>query len=448
MIQQARAGLKELRLIRFKSFRGEKLSLSALTVLTGRNSSGKSNALDAIDVLSRLVGGEELADALDGRRREGGPVRGGSLGCAPHGEDRFSLGCTVEFGEYEFAYQVTIQVDPELRIVQESLHGGCPALQSGSWHWGPLLKAENANDRAAAIFGEVHNGKKGVNPSYAFRDTRLLISQLPLHVTADDSAGAQVLRGAAAVTAALRGAFHLDPVPHLMRGYVPARDSGLRRTAENLSAAVALLSRDHDRFAQLNELTRLVADQPVHTLAVAESDLRDVMLTLRETDSPHGTTPAREMSDGLLRFLAIATALLTADQGLDVDPEAGTGEEIHARVLLVIEELENGLHPSMAARLLELIRDTSRQTGAQVVLTTHSPALLNALSGEGSQSVVVCYRDAGDLGSKLTRLVELPGYAEAMADGRIGDLVSQGRLVRPDRPASDADALWRLLGIE
>ena len=39
------------------------------------------------------------------------------------------------------------------------------------------------------------------------------------------------------------------------------------------------------------------------------------MLALRERDG-NELTPAREMSDGLLRFLAIATALLTANKGL------------------------------------------------------------------------------------------------------------------------------------
>ncbi|WP_322751176.1 MULTISPECIES: AAA family ATPase, partial [unclassified Frankia] len=67
----AHAVLRELRLTAFKSFAGATLPLAPLTVLTGRNSSGKSNALDGIEVLARLAGGEDLADALDGRRREG-----------------------------------------------------------------------------------------------------------------------------------------------------------------------------------------------------------------------------------------------------------------------------------------------------------------------------------------------------------------------------------------
>ncbi|MGQ0773137.1 MAG: AAA family ATPase, partial [Pseudonocardiales bacterium] len=75
--------LREIRLTAFKSFRNSTLPVDPVTVLTGRNSSGKSNALDGIEVLSRLASGDELTDALDGRRREGGPIRGGSRGCAP-----------------------------------------------------------------------------------------------------------------------------------------------------------------------------------------------------------------------------------------------------------------------------------------------------------------------------------------------------------------------------
>jgi predicted ATPase len=83
------AVLKEVHLTAFKSFRNATLPILPLTVLTGRNNSGKSNALDGIEVLSRLAGGEDLGDALDGRRREGGPARGGSRGCVPHGLKSF-----------------------------------------------------------------------------------------------------------------------------------------------------------------------------------------------------------------------------------------------------------------------------------------------------------------------------------------------------------------------
>jgi len=63
--------IEELRLKRFKSFRDATLPLRDLTLLIGRNGSGKSNALDALHVLSRLAEGEDLREAVDGSRREG-----------------------------------------------------------------------------------------------------------------------------------------------------------------------------------------------------------------------------------------------------------------------------------------------------------------------------------------------------------------------------------------
>ena len=72
----------ELRLTAFKSFRDAVLRFQPITILIGQNGAGKSNILDGLEVLSRLALGETLADALDSRRREGGPIRGGSRGCA------------------------------------------------------------------------------------------------------------------------------------------------------------------------------------------------------------------------------------------------------------------------------------------------------------------------------------------------------------------------------
>jgi predicted ATPase len=257
-----------------------------------------------------------------------------------------------------------------------------------------------------------------------------------------------MVQGAQAVVAALGGAFHLDPVPHLMRDYANKRDTDLRRTGENISAAIAHIQEaDADTFQRLTRLIQEVADERISGIEIMPSTLGDVMLALREGTENHQLTPAREMSDGLLRFMAIATALLTADRGLDVDGIA-SAEALSGAVLLVVEEIENGLHPSQAARILSLIRETSQREGVQVALTTHSPALLNALPGELNHNVLVCYRDAETGFSKLTRLTELPGYAEAMSSGRLGDVVAADRLVRPEETSGDFSEFNRLLGIE
>jgi predicted ATPase len=263
----------------------------------------------------------------------------------------------------------------------------------------------------------------------------------------ENEADQAVVTASEVVSAALRGVFHLDPIPHLMRSYVPQRDSDLRRTGENLSAAVARLRRrDRATFHEIVSLLRQVADERIQDIEITRSDFGDVMLGLRE--GPKEVTPAREMSDGLLRFIAVATALLTSNQGLDIDPGVGSLEtEVDPGVLVVIEEIENGLHPSQAGQILRLINETVAALDTQVLVTTHSPALLNEMPGEQLTSVLVCYRDHRGR-SAIDRLPNLPGYERAMAAGALGDVVTRGELIAPEQAEPEYQGLRQLLGLE
>ena len=447
----------ELRLDAFKSFRGGRLPLGGTTLLTGRNSSGKSNALDGLEVLARLAEGEDLVDALDGRRREGGAVRGGSAGCAPHGTDRFALGCSVKVGDDQFDYDIEIEVKPDLRIVSERLFGPGVAVSSGRVSVGPLVETRPPAAPGTGIEAELHNGKRGTNPPHKFRDNRLIISQVPLALNGADAAEESLLKGAEAVLLALRGVFHFDPIPHLMRDFVSGRDVELRRTGENLSAALHNLKlKEAAAFEHLTDLVGQIADDRVESISFVSSDLGDVMLALEErrgtSDGSKERTPARQMSDGLLRFIGIATALLSSQHGLDIDTAVGSrldreDEELHGGVLIVLEELENGLHPSQARRVLDLVRTSSETAGTSVLLTTHSPALLDAAEGVLNESVIVCHRDALTGYSRLTPLTDLPGYAAALAEGTLGTAVTSGKLVDDVKKNSDFSEFERLLGI-
>ena len=111
--------LEEVRLTSFKSFTNQCLPLQDLTVLIGRNGSGKSNALDGLLVLSRLALGEPVRDALDGPRSGGEePIRGGAEGCAPLGESRFRPGCRGRAGGAAYDLYVVISVSPEGRVLR------------------------------------------------------------------------------------------------------------------------------------------------------------------------------------------------------------------------------------------------------------------------------------------------------------------------------------------
>lgn len=431
----------------FKSFEDQKLPLDDTTVLIGRNGSGKSNALDALEVLARLATGGDVREILESRSAAPS-IRGGAVGCAPHGSDRFKIGCTVQRGSDTFEYFVVVQVVPEVKVVEEELYGPAPAVKSGKVSPGYLFKTVPARELTTAVRAELHNGKRGTNPTEDFRDNRILLTQVPLRVHPTNSASRAVEDACEVVAKALLGVFHLDPVPHLMRDYVRRQDDNLQRTGANLSAAVARLREEDPRtMRRIVDLLGNVSDLPVKDVDVVETALGDVQMVLRERVGGRiEDTPAREMSDGLLRYTAICTALLTSTTGLDVMSTWDPVDE-QPSVTLVVEEVENGLHPSQARRVLDLISESTRELGSQVLITTHSPALLDAVTGDLNRSVVVCYRDKETGRSMLSRVTDLPGYARAMTIGKLGDVVSQGRLAGPERREVDPDAFIASLGV-
>ncbi len=106
-----------------------------------------------------------------------------------------------------------------------------------------------------------------------------------------------------------------------------------------------------------------------------------IELLIEEDDNVQ--IPAARLSDGTLRYLALLTILLHPSPP----------------PLVCIEEPELGLHPDILPIIAELLLDASTRT--QLVVTTHSDALVSALS-EVPESIVVC--ESSIDGTQLRRL--------------------------------------------
>lgn len=407
--------LKAVDLVAFKSLRDARLPIDNFTLLVGRNGSGKSNALDGLWVLARLATGEDIREALDGGR-SGPEVRGGVLACPPFGQSSFTLGCEVSTTIGSTWFEVTIETDPVVRVTHERLWvRRTSGTKKGEDR--DLLRSDPPDLDRSDIIARWDNQKRGTNPPVDFRASQLLLSQVATRVPATSAAGREVHDVAAQVLAALRAVFVLDPVPHEMRQYVRRKDNRLRRSADNLSATVAELLRDDTDRARLLELVSGLSEARVSDLRIVESELDDVMVTLvEEAGGRTWSIPARQASDGTLRFLALLAALLQPQ----TETERISEPDPVGRTTLVVEELENGLHPSQAARIISLLREEASERNVQVLATTHSPALLDALSGEAHRSVIVCFR--GPEGwSRLCRLPDLDSYLDVATAGTLGD---------------------------
>lgn len=82
-------------------------------------------------------------------------------------------------------------------------------------------------------------------------------------------------------------------------------------------------------------------------------------------------TEARHINDGALRILAIVAELFSPD------------------TVLMFDEIENGVNPAIVSKLVEILVSASKQ----VIVTTHSPLVLNYLDDEiAIDSTVLVYR--------------------------------------------------------
>ena len=130
-----------------------------------------------------------------------------------------------------------------------------------------------------------------------------------------------------------------------------------------------------------------------------------VQFYLHESDFAR-PIPATRLSDGTIRFVALLATLLNPGP---------------PRVVY-IEEPELGLHPDAVTMLADLLVDASERM--QLVVTTHSDALVSALTNQ-PDAIVACERPGA--GTELRRL-DPEKLASWLENYRLGDLWRMGEL--------------------
>jgi predicted ATPase len=408
----------------FKGFRQAGLNLfQPVTLLVGKNASGKTNAIEAIELLANLAHGRPLYEITDIGR--GGPdtfeLRGGLPGCPRGGGSRFRLGfdqATVRFQQVlqGVAYGIEIEVDPHPRIVAESLTIGARTLfdaRTKSSAEPEILTAQYDN---FARGGNKPRTDLPADRSVVFRygdfTSDLRTRQAPVRERHRDACG--VIDN---LNRYLHASFVFDPVPRNMRAYERVGQRILLRDGSNLSSVLyALQQGDETGQATLQrilERIRQLPEEPFLGFDFIVTRQQDILLAFKETeDGP--PLDARVMSDGTLRRLAVLTALET------VEPQSR----------IIIEEFDNGLHPSRVGVLADALWDCAKRRRLNVLATTHNPATLNALDAEQLAGVVLCFWDGEQAASRLMPLLEVPRADVLFEQGQLGDLVTRNIVER------------------
>ncbi len=408
-----RPTVEELRLTSFKSYRRTTLPLSPLTVLYGPSGVGKSNALDALATLSRLSLGEPIGPSLDGLGGSSGPlalpIRGGMLGCVPHGRNAIILGCTVRSAAGPIRLELVVRTDGPVRVAREWLTcAGQTLVETG--------EQDVAHGRVNVTW---HNDSRQGDIRAPFPNDSLITAQIPLRVAGSSNGERQVLAAAEQLLTALREVFPLHPVPALMRDWAePEQEARLLASAANISPVLARVKQQCTRrYGRLLKAVQQAAPHPLLGLDVARRgpEAREQLLAVFD-EGVLGRTGADQASDGMLRLLAFATVLLTGAGVLDVDPAVEV-PAAHRQLTVLAEDLAAGLGAEQVSALLRLAREVCEKEDIRLLGAVQdvAPAREPGLGVE----LIECRRDSASGHSVLrpeSARVPLQG-ARAGVDG-------------------------------
>lgn len=393
--------ITRLHLHNWKSFEDAVLYIDPLTFVIGTNASGKSNILDALNFLKRASEGALIKECI-------AEVRGGEDWMILQGKSHFALSVEVEEGDYTYMYTIGIaRVGSACVLAEESLKRRWKKTSERV-----LYNADYANNNSnvPSLDTRFTTGKKGSPKRMDLSRNTAVLTQVEVI-----SVVKEVKEAASVVRKTLNSIFVLMPDTTAMRAYSPLSER-LRFDGSNIAGVLAAMddSRQHDIEEKLTKYLKPLPEKDLNRVwaeTVGRFN-RDAMLYCEEQWTDDAVTfDARCMSDGTLRFVAVVVALLTENPGS----------------LLVIEEIDNGLHPSRSEDLVRVLRELGRQGNIDVLCTTHNPVLIDALGNEMIPFISFVKRNEKGY-SYVELLEEKENLAKLMSTGRIGDLMIEDKL--------------------
>lgn len=363
--------IKSIRIVNFKSIAALTLNLGRFNCLVGMNGAGKSTVLQAFDFLSHLMIGDidawlkernwDIAD-LNNKLRKGSNI---------------SLAVDYEFADGRILHWLGFFNRSDLRCTREyvvEIPKNTPrefdrktlSVEKGSF----LLGGKQRQEIAFTYQGSILS---------ALIDTELPPSVLEFRDAIRHMRSLELLS------------------PQLLRKRARSSDHDIGPGGEKLSAFLDTIKgqkKDH-LIALLKRFYPALIDFRVSTMKSGWKKL----IVMEQFGDRMLETEATHLNDGLLRVLAVL-----AQSSTD-------------RSLILLDEIENGINQEITETLVDALMESPQQ----LVITTHSPLVLNYLTDEvARQAVQIVYKTPmGE--TRLRKLFEIPRMAKKLAAMGPGD---------------------------
>jgi predicted ATPase len=394
--------IEKLYLKNFLSYgsEGDEITLEPLNVLIGPNASGKSNLIEALNLLYSTP--TDLAGAI----RRGGGVREW-LWKGTKADPIAEIEAIVDFpgGPLPLRYQLSFtSVGQRLEIVDEIIENKKPA--------------NDLSNNANSSFYHYKDGTLLAHVSTGQAAPGAPVGRIVRRLSRDELDTEQSILSQRKDTDTYPEITYLGNQfanIHVFTEWNLGRDAELRKPQKTDDPDDFLLKDARNLGLVLNDLHHrsqgklLIKHLKKFYDAADEINTKvqggTIQIFINE-NSLQQSIPAVRLSDGTLRYLCLLTILCHPSPP----------------PLICLEEPELGLHPDILPTIADLLIEASQRT--QLVVTTHSDTLVSALT-EIPEAVLVCERD--DTGSHLCRL-EAESLKEWLKNYSLGELWRMGEI--------------------
>lgn len=366
--------ITSLEIDNFKSLLEFKLPLAKFNCLVGLNGAGKSTVLQAIDFISQLMKGD-VSGWLESRNWENSDLN-----------SKLTKKSNIEF-------ELVFNLD------------GKVINWFGSFNRTTLRCTKEYIKQGSNYLMTVNDGRYSLRPRINPSQEIIFDYQGSiLSVLKDNQLNETIL----AIKHNVLNIHSLDLIsPELLRTRNRKADGKLGLGGQNLSAFIheageniqkAITKKLQEMYGQLDSLE-------VKSLRSGWKQLEIV----ENFDGQKITSLARHVNDGMLRLMAILSQL-----------------EI-PNAFLLFDEIENGINPE----LVEFLIDMLVKSDDQILITTHSPLVLNFLDDDVAKDGVIYLYKQHNGRTKAVRLFDIPsmqkklqfmGVGEAFIDTNLTEL--------------------------
>ena len=393
--------ITELRLRNWKSFFDATLFIDPITVIIGTNASGKSNIFDALKLLSALASPIDMMDIAKN-------VRGGAEGIIRRGEQMCNLTITMEGDKSseQLIYEVALAFDEQrnIYIKDESLILATIKRNLVMFERKELDEM-NKSLVSVALYTE---GK----PRYQnFSAKTSVLSQIEYV-----NCVRRIKDSTLTVVNNLRKIRLSNPIPERMRDFAPLSKT-IAEDASDLAGYLANLDEKLKTvtYEAILKYLKPLPDRDIKSIRADKIPMTDKAMLFCTEEWTAGHTQeqsAMGMSDGTLRFAGIIATLITAEDN----------------ALILLEELDKGVHPSRAKDLVKMLKEISKQKKLDIICTTHNATFVDELGPQMIPFISYIKRNEENGCTDIHLLEENEQLARLMASKSVGDMMTNNDL--------------------